>query len=338
MSKTNMAEKVNTTLSEKNLISGLDINDIVKKAQSLYDKGEKGLSRQLATGTSIVRPSKDSDFILWEGGDFWFELTRLKGLPFGKITQCAGRPDSGKSTLAGQFMSYAQKQGYFVILWDAEQKFQVKRYDEQMGGKSKSLLVVDTNSIIDGCKGVAYLVRTIKEQSADAKILIVFDSIGAAINSSEKNEDNEDMSRQPGAAAKEINWCMKKFSRLINQYQNRDTGEHSIAIFCVNQVYAKIGFMMSGFQTKGGEGVTYSSSIILMLSRKKELTRVKSGKKIKYGIVSKAKVAKNHLFDGLDCLSETDIVVSASGIELAESVKKKETDIEGWDTADDGEE
>src|SRR5271165_1077486 len=98
MSKTNTVEKNDTTT--KNLIAGLDINDIVKKAQSLYDKGEKGLSRQLATGTSIVRPSKDSDFILWQGGDFWFELTRLKGLPFGKITQCAGRPDSGKSTLA----------------------------------------------------------------------------------------------------------------------------------------------------------------------------------------------------------------------------------------------
>ena len=76
---------------------------------------------------------------------------------------------------------------------DTENKFQARRYDEQMGGNSKNLLIVDTNSIIDGTKGVAYLVRSIKEQSKNAKILIVFDSIGAALNSSESDEDNEDI-------------------------------------------------------------------------------------------------------------------------------------------------
>lgn len=327
MSKNN----INSENKTMNTISGLDINDIVKKAQSLYNKGEKGLSRQLSTGSSIIRPEKDSDFILWEGNNFWFELTGLKGIPFGRIAQCAGRPNAGKSSLAGQFMSFAQKQGHFVILWDSEQKFQIKRYDEQMGGKSDQLLVVDTNSIIDGCKGVAYLVRTIKEQSANAKILIVFDSIGAAINSSENNEDNEDMSRQPGAAAKEITWCFKKFSRLINQYQNRETGEHSIAVLAINQVYAQIGMMTSGYKEKGGSGLEYMSSIILVLNRKKDLSRVRNGKKIKYGIISRAQVRKNHLFNGADHVAEMDIVVSASGISLAEDIKKKETDIEGWD-------
>lgn len=327
-----------TSLKTNHIVAGLNIHDIVKKAQESYGKGEKGLSRQLSTGSSIIRPSKDSDFVLWEDGNFWNELTGLKGLPFGRIVQCAGRPDSGKSTMAAQFMSYAQKQGYFVILFDAEQKFQAKRYDEHMGGDSSKLLIVDTNSIIDGTKGVAYLVKTIKDQSEDAKILIVFDSIGAAINSSENNEDNEDMSRQPGAAAKEITWSIKKFSRLINQYQNRETGEHTIGVFAINQVYAKIGFMQSGYKEKGGDGITYMSSIILQMSRKKELTKIKSAKKIKFGILSRVKVSKNHMFSGQECLSEMEVVVNAEGISLAEDVKKKVTDVEGWDASDEGDE
>ncbi len=322
---------INTKQENKQTISGLDINEIIKKAQGFYSKNEQGLAGKISLGTSIIRPSKDSDFIMWEGGDFWSELTKLRGIPWGRFIMVAGRPDSGKSSLAAQFMSYTQKQEHFVILLDSEQKFQKKRYDEQMGGDSSKLLVVDTNSIIDGCKGVAYLVRTIKEQSATAKILIVFDSLGAAINSSENNEENEDMSRQPGAAAKELTWCYKKWARLINQYQNRDTGEHTISVLAINQVYAQIGFMKSGYKTKGGDAPEYMSSIIIMLNKKKDLTKIKNGKKIKYGILSRAKVSKNHMFDGSDCLAEADIVISATGVELAEEVKKKDTDVQGWE-------
>lgn len=317
---------------ETNQAKTLDINKIIEKARTFYSKGEKGLSRQIASGTSIVRPTKDTDFVLWNGGDHWFRLTRLKGLPFGKIVQISGRPDSGKSTHAAVFMASAQSSGYYVILWDAEQKFQSVRYDKQMGGNSNNLLVVDTNSIEEGAKAVAYLIHSIKEQDKSAKILIVYDSVGASLTSSENSEEEETMSRQPGTQAKEINWAVKKFNRLINKYQDRETGEHSIAILIINQVYANL--MSPGVKEKGGDGLFYLSSLIVQLSRKKDLTRTKAGEKIKYGIVSRAKVRKNHLFDGEECLSEMDIVVGSSGIQSADDVKKKEADIEGWEKAD----
>lgn len=321
-------------IQESNTIkSKIDIDKIVDKARSFYSKNEKGLSRQLASGTSIVRPSKDSDFVLWRGSDYWFQLTNLRGIPFGKIIQISGKPDSGKSSTAACFMASAQNSGYYVILWDAEQKFQATRYDTQMGGRSNELLVVDTNSIEDGTIGVAHLVNAIKDQDKNAKILIVYDSVGASLTKSEKaSEEDESMSKQPAVQAKEINWSIKKFNRLINQYQNRETGEHSIAVLVINQVYAQL--LTPGYKEKGGDGLFYLSSVIVQLTRKKDLTKVKAGKKIKYGIVSRAKVRKNHLFDGQECLSEMDIVVSASGIEAADEVKKKETDVEGWNNAD----
>ena len=339
MANTVVKDKPIVEEKKQSLVAGLDINQIVKKAQEFYGK-DKGLAKQIATGKSIVRPTKDDDFILWQGGDFWFELTKVKGIPFGRFIEIAGLADVGKSTLGSQFMVYAQKQGYFVILADTEQKFQSTRYDEQMGGNSSNLLIVDSNSIINVCKGVAYLVKTIKEQNKDAKILIVLDSLGAGLNSSEQEDTSEDMSRQPGATAKEITWCFKKWARLINEYQNRETGEHSISVLVINQVYAKIGFMQSGYKSKGGSSIEYMPSLRLMLSKKKELTRIKGGKKLKYGIVSRVKIVKNHLFDGSDSLAEADVVVSASGIELMENIKKKDADVEGWDEkdVDDGEE
>lgn len=313
----------------------LDIDSIVKKAQAFYSKNEKGLAARLSTGDNLARPSKDSDFVLWVGSDYWFKLTRLKGLPFGKIIQCSGKPDSGKSTTAAAFMASAQNSGYYVILWDAEQKFQATRFDKQMNGNSKKLLVIDNNSIEEGAKGVAYFVHAIKEQDKNAKILIVFDSVGAALTKSENaTEDDESMSKQPAVQAKEINWAIKKFNRLINQYHNKETGEHSISVLVINQVYANL--MSPGFKEKGGDGLFYLSSLIIQLTRKKDLIRVRGGEKIKYGIVSRAKVKKNHLFDGEESLAEMDIVVNSSGIEGVEEAKKKE-DIKGWDDASEDE-
>jgi ABC-type dipeptide/oligopeptide/nickel transport system ATPase subunit len=70
------------------------------------------------------------------------------------------------------------------------------------------------------------------------------------------------------------------------------------------------------------------------MTRKKDLTRVKGGDKFKYGILSRAKVKKNHLFDGDECISELDVAVSAEGIQLADDIKSFE-DIKGWDDKED---
>ncbi len=323
-------EKANEQMATN--ASMIDINKIVAKAQGFYGK-DKGLAKQLSTGDAIARPTKDSDFILWKDGTFWSKLTGLKGLPFGKLVEVSGRPDSGKSSTACGFMASAQASGYYVILWDTEGKFQKTRYDKHMGGNSKNLLVVNTNAIVEGAKAIAFLINSIKEEDDSAKILVVFDSVGASITSNESGEENEDMSRQPGTQAKEINWAVKKFNRLINQYCNKETGEQSIAFLIINQVYANL--MSPGFKEKGGDGLFYGVSLIVQLTRKKDLIRTKSGDKIKYGIVSRARIRKNHLFDGEECLSEMDIVVSADGVKALDEAKKVATpDVEGWDQKD----
>src|SRR5271170_6277686 len=90
-------KETNGKLKDKSIVAGIDINKLVKKAQESYDKKEKGLASQLSTGVTIVRPEEDKDFVVWTRGDHWKELTHLRGIPFGKVVQISGRPDSGKS-------------------------------------------------------------------------------------------------------------------------------------------------------------------------------------------------------------------------------------------------
>lgn len=322
------SEKISEKKSTKKVIAGIDIDKLVKKAQESYEKKEAGLAKQLSTGFSIANSERDEDYVLWSGGEHWKQLTNLKGLPFGRIVQIAGRPDSGKSTHAAAFMKYAQDQGHLVILWDAERKFGRKRFDEKIGGSSDNLLVVNTNKIIDGAKAVAHFINAAKEMNPDVKILIVWDSVGASLNSTEDKDDNEDYSQQPGVTAKENSYAIRKFNKLINKYMNQKTGEHTISVLLINQNYVNIGSV--GYTEKGGSEIYYLSSIIIQLSRVKDLTRVKQSQKYKYGIISRARVKKNHLFDGNECIAEIDLVISADGVHLASEIKSFD-DISGWD-------
>lgn len=314
----------------------IDINKIIAKAQSFYEKKEVGLAQQLASGSTISRPKDESDFIVWTRGSHWKTLTGLIGLPFGRIIQIAGKPDSGKSTHAAVFMKEAQDQGVVVILWDSEKKFSKVRF-EKMGGKPDELLVVHTNNILDGIKGVANFVHATKEIDSDAKILIVWDSVGASVNSSEDNEENEDYSRQPGLTAKEASFAVRKLNKLQNKYIDRATGKDSIASLIINQTYSSIGMGAPTQIERGGTELTYLSSLILQLSRKGDLTRTKQGEKYKYGIISRCKVRKNHLGEDMETISELDLVVSADGIQLAKDVKNFD-DIKGWDQQSDSDE
>jgi RecA/RadA recombinase len=317
-----MPEKQSVKSENKNLVAGIDINKLVKKAQDSYAKKDQGLAKKLSTGKTIIRPNEDKDYVVWTKGDHWKSLTNLRGLPFGRIVQISGKPDSGKSTHAMAFMKFAQDQEVLVILWDAERKFSPRRFDEKMGGISDNLLVVDTNKIIDGAKAVAQFVHAAKEMNPDIKILIVWDSVGAALNSTEDKDDGtEDFSQQPGVSAKENSYAIKKFNKLANNYINNETGEASIATLIINQTYTSIGMGAPTQIEKGGNEIYYLSSVIIQLSRKQDLNRVKGGDKYKYGIISRAKVKKNHLFEGDECISELDLVISADGVHLAKDVK-----------------
>lgn len=328
----------------------VDINRIVEKARSSFTKkNDLSLARQLVTGSSIPRPTKKTDFVHWPNSP-WELLTGVPGLPFGRVVQIAGKPDSGKSTHAMQFMKLAQDQGYTVLLWDPESKFSAFRFDNFFGGCSDELLVVTSKLISEGADLIEAYVRALLSEYENQKLLIVWDSVGGTLNKSEKTDvtdakgSNKRSSHQLAIAAKENGAAIRGFISLMEEFKNKETNEERISVLLINQTYANIGSV--GQKEAGGQKVEYHSSIIIQLSRTADISKVREKVKRKVGITTRAKVRKNHLLQTEDSIAEIKLDITAGGISvnakdpaaaLAGEYASKEVyepsneEVEGWE-------
>lgn len=318
-------DKAATAEIKTNKMPGLNLNKILTQARAEYSKNEKGLAAQMTTGDQITRPTKDTEFVLYPG-EHWQMLTGIRGVPFGRFVQIAGKPDSGKSSHAMAFMKEAQDKGHIVILWDAENKFSAARFDKYFKGDSNQLLVVTSKVILSGGDLVSSYVRSALKEYPDRKVLIVWDSVGGTLSTAEDVKNLRE-SRQMAIAAKENGQVLHAWVNLMEEFKNRETNEERIGGLLINQTYANIGSV--GQKESGGQKVEYYSSIILQLTRKGDLNKQRDGIKRKVGILTRAKVKKNHLFDGEDSIAELDLEVTAGGISVA-SKKLKESE-DGWD-------
>lgn len=287
-------------------MSKIDPSKIVADMQKLYAKDKKA-SSMICTGDQLTSEYTDKDVIPLAPSHPFRQLSGLPGIPFNKIVQFAGKPDSGKSTAAAELMVGAQKSNAQVILWDSEDKADMGRL-ASMGGTVKDLLVIKTNEILKGGELARRYITAVKEQDPKAKILFVWDSAGGSQSRSHaERELDSEKHAQPGQDAKEIGSVMKMLVALINKYPD------TIAIYIANQTYAKIGFMQKGDAASGGAKLEYHSSFIVMLKRIKVLTKTVKGSLTKYGIVTRATVTKNHLSEGKTSVHQMDFSVTADG-------------------------
>jgi len=181
----------------------VDISSIVKAAQSLYGKDARGAA-MLGTGNVLRRPTKPEEFVVAPEDHVWREVTGLLGLPFDSIVQIAGAHDSGKSTLAGEFMAFAQSQGCYVILADSEKKFDKIRFEKHFKGDASQLAIIQSTMIRKLAGGMLKYVKSIKEVDPQGKILLVHDSVGGSVSRSRLEHDiDDDKSNQPGSEAVE---------------------------------------------------------------------------------------------------------------------------------------
>ena len=284
----------------------LSAADIAKKVQALY--GPKDKSKDIiVTGATLKRPTKPEDFILAPESHPWQTLTGLMGLPYDIITQVAGSPDAGKSTIAGEFMAAAQKQGCYVILWDTEKKFDAVRFDQHFGGNHTELNIVATTIIRKGAGAVFKYINTILGVDPNARILVVHDSVGGSVSRarSERELDDEKNS-QPGSEAVENSDYMRHIVAYFDKYPGQ------IAYLLINQMTMKIG-PMPGKSRSGGEKISFHSSMIIEMSRVQDLKKTVKGIIVKTGIISRAKIAKNHLSQSENSVHEMRVKVDAKG-------------------------
>lgn len=285
----------------------IDPKKIVAAVQAMYGKDKEG-AKAVSTGATLKRAYTPEDCLLSPAGHPWAELTGLPGIPWNKIVQVAGKPDSGKSTMGGEFMAAAQKQGVYVILWDSEDKFDANRFASQFGGDPDGLFLVTTNEILKGAAAVVRYIAAIKEADAGAKIFFVWDSVGGSQSRAhaERQLDSEKHG-QPGQDAKENSSVMKVLVATINKYP------HSVCVYLVNQTYAKIGFLQHGDAASGGTKIEFHSSLIIFLKRIKVLTKIEKGIRVKTGIIARATITKNHLSQSKTSVYCMDFEINASG-------------------------
>lgn len=296
----------------------INVGKIVSDMQQLYKKDKK-VQSLISTGDSVKIDYTDKDVILLPKDHPLRHLTGLPGIPFNKIAQIVGKPDTGKSTFAGETMACAQKSGAQVILFDSEDKFDASRFKQHFGGDPKEILLIKTNEILKGGELVRKYITAIKDQDPEAKILLVWDSVGGSQSRSHaERELDSEKHAQPGQDAKENGSIMKMIVALINKYPD------SIAVYLANQSYAKIGFMQHGDAASGGAKIEYHSSLIVFLKRIKVLTKVVKGIVTKYGIISRATVTKNHLSQGRTSVHQLDFEVTVDGARLTEITKDVE--------------
>lgn len=302
-------------------MSKLDLSKIVSDMHKLYSKDKKAQSI-ITTGDSVKSAYTKADVVPLPPEHPLTQLTGLPGLPYNKIIQIVGKPDTGKSTFASETITSAQKAGVQVILWDSEDKFDSLRL-KSIGGDPSQILLIKTNEILKGAELARRYITAIKDQDAATKILFVWDSVGGSQSRShaERELDNEKHA-QPGQDAKENGSVMKMLVSLINKYPD------TIAVYMANQSYAKIGFMQKGDAAAGGTKIEYHSSLIVMLKRIKVLTKTVKGVLNKYGIVSRATVTKNHLSQGATSVHQLDFEITAAGSRLIGSLEIDEDDSE----------
>jgi len=288
-------------------MSKVNVSKIVSDMQKLYAKDKK-IQSIICTGDSVKAEYTDNDVIPLPESHPLRSLLGLPGLPYNKIAQIAGKPDTGKSTWAGEVMVAAQRNGAQVILFDSEDKFDANRFAKQFKGNPSEVLLIKTNEILKGGELIRRYITAVKEQDENAKILLVWDSVGGSQSRSHaERELDSEKHAQPGQDAKENGSLMKMLVGLINKYPD------SIAVYLANQTYAKIGFMQKGDAISGGTKIEYHSSFIIMLKRIKVLTKTVKGVLTKYGIISRATVTKNHLSQGSTSVHQLDFQVTAEG-------------------------
>jgi RecA/RadA recombinase len=300
----------------------IDVSKIIKDMQALYQKDKK-VQTLICTGDTVKQDYTKEDGIQLPPAHPLKQLTGLNIIPFNKIVQIAGKADSGKSTMAGEIMSAAQKQGIQVILLDSEAKFDAQRFKTHFGGDPSTVLMVKTNETRKGGELVRRYVSAIKDQDDGAKILFVWDSVGGSQGRAHAEmELDSEKHAAPGADAKDNGAVVKMLVGLMNKYPD------SISVYLANQTYAKIGFMAHGDAIAGGTKIEYHSSLIVTLRRVKVLTKQVKGVMTKTGIITRAIVTKNHLSQNATSVHQLDFVVTADGSSLSDQEIREEEDDE----------
>lgn len=223
----------------------------------------------------------------------------LPGLPLGHIVQVFGLSDSGKTSLVFHAAAQAQSQGILPVFIITENKVSWDRA-KSMGVDLDNCIVENAQYLEDIFTKIDRIVSDVVMGKLPVNVMIFVDSIGNTVSVDSVTENKDGTVELGGAmmrAARVIRERMRVFSHKINNTR-KTTSPFSVGLTFVNHAYKQPPQFPGGPTTivpYGGDGIYFSSSLVIRTKKVKTLKAVVAGQEKGYGIVSKITVDKNHI-------------------------------------------
>lgn len=278
---------------------------MAKQEMSLTEKIRARLNEN--SGKELVKVFGEGDTLLqvksWIPLKPFFKLaTGGEGFPCGHVTQLIGKPDSGKSTLAMEGMVSCQKLDGVVYLIDSEHKFSMGRL-KLMGGKPEELMVVQTNTLEEAWDAIEKIlneITTLREEGVTAPMMMVWDSVAASVPESIMTSEAGDF--HVAVEAKLNNKNIRRLKQLIEKTET--------ACVFINHYYMtqpKNKYEQSELIIKGGEEITFLSTLILRTKQGAKITRTVLGEEQQIGRTTRFFIHKGH-FHGRTITKDVSVV------------------------------
>ena len=280
--------RTKTTTTKNGKLSIAELKNLINKtagnevAFSLVDDNPTDVAEWIPTGSRWL------DSIICKG--------KMAGIPVGKITEIAGLSASGKSYMAAQVASNAQKMGIDVVYFDSESALD-SDFLAKAGCDVENILYVQATS-------VEFVLETI-EQLLDAngnKMLFVWDSLALT----PANADLEGDFNPQSTMAVKPRIMSKGLAKLIQPIANKKS-----AFLVLNQLKQNIvmgptahaEMLINPFIAPGGKALAYAYSLRIWLTpRKSKSSYVTTETGFRIGSETKCTLKKSRFgTEGREC-------------------------------------
>lgn len=246
-----------------------------KSLEATFAQAEKAYGRG-ALWLLGQRPVQDHEAIS-TGSLLVDHAIGIGGVPRGRIVEIYGPEASGKTTLALQVISSAQRQGLSAAFVDAEHALDPV-YAQKLGIDINQLIISQPDYGEQALEIVELLVRS------NAVDVIVIDSVAALVPKAEV--DGEMGDTHVGLQARLMSQALRKLTPLVHRTK--------CTLIFINQIRHNINAMAFANKevTPGGNALKFYASLRLEVRRIKTL---KNKQDVQYGNQVLIKVAKNKM-------------------------------------------
>lgn len=238
--------------------------------------------------------------------DAFKETLKQPGMPMGHTHMVYGLSDVGKTTMAVELATYAQKQGIFPVFIITENKFSVERA-ATMGLRTEDNychIHNDIDHIEEGCDKIDYYLKLQENGDFPMDIVFIWDSVGQTQSKAEHDAIESGKGGGMMTTARVLSERVRRhICGKINKSRRADY-PYTNTLFFVNSAYTRPPSFPGGVSTitpYGGEAIWLASSFIIRMggvqSRSSKITAEKAGVKTAFAIRSAIKLEKNHIND-----------------------------------------